>query len=163
MGGRLMPLDILAKSAEATFAIAETIGRSLPAGVVVLLEGELGAGKTVFAKGLGSGLGVANEITSPSYNLMLRYKGRLQFDHWDLYRISDIDDDLEFLESIYNTESVKAIEWADKLKTAPDMPILRIRIEPDETDTGTRRIVIEGDRDIMLTVIEPALEELSKK
>ena len=158
-----MPLDILVESAEDTFAIAEAIGRSLPAGVVVLLEGELGAGKTVFAKGLGSGLGVANEITSPSYNLMLRYKGRLEFDHWDLYRISDIDDDLEFLESIYNTESVKAIEWADKLKAPPDMPTLRIIIEPDETDTGTRRIVIEGEQNIMLTVIEPALEEFGKR
>jgi len=154
-----MAIEVCSSSVEDTLAIAEAIGRRLPSGVLILLVGELGAGKTVFAKGLGRGLGVVGEITSPSYNLMIRYKGRLEFDHWDLYRVSDIDDDLEFLESVYNTESVKAVEWGDKLKEALEVPTLEIEIELVEGKTNQRIMRLNGTREILNTTVEPVLKE----
>ncbi len=154
-----MAIEVRSSSVGDTLAIAEAIGRRLPSGVLILLVGELGAGKTVFAKGLGRGLGVVGEITSPSYNLMIRYKGRVEFDHWDLYRVSDIDDDLEFLESVYNTESVKAVEWGDKLKEAPEVPTLEIEIELVEGETSQRVMRLNGSREIISTTVEPVLKE----
>ena len=154
-----MAIEVRSSSVGDTLAIAEAIGRRLPSGVLILLVGELGAGKTVFAKGLGRGLGVVGEITSPSYNLMIRYKGRVEFDHWDLYRVSDIDDDMEFLESVYNTESVKAVEWGDKLKEAPDVPTLKIEIELVEGETNQRVMRLNGTREIINTTVEPVLKE----
>ncbi len=142
-----------------TLTLAEAIGRRLMPGVVVLLKGELGAGKTVFAKGLGKGLDVRAEITSPSFNLMLRYNGRVVFDHWDLYRVEKIDDDAEFLESVYDPESVKAIEWADKLASEPDMPIITVEIEMDEMDDSKRIIRFDTKDELLTRIVEPAIAE----
>ena len=132
-----MEIEIKSESHDMTFVLAESIGKGITPGSVILLKGELGAGKTVFAKGLGKGLGVSEEITSPSFNLMLRYKGRLVFDHWDLYRVGNIDDDEEFLESIYFAESVKAIEWAEKLAEIRNIPVEEIA----EITTNNARVL----------------------
>jgi tRNA threonylcarbamoyladenosine biosynthesis protein TsaE len=163
VGGGLILIGITSASHDDTFSLAESIGRRLTPGVVILLKGELGAGKTVFAKGLGKGLGIDEEITSPSYNLMLRYNGRMVFDHWDLYRVGSIDNDEEFLESIYDPGSVKAIEWADKLTSEPDMPIITIELEIVEKDSSHRSIRIVGSDELIEQLIKPAIGEWQAK
>lgn len=72
-----------------TLAWAERLGRALPAGSVLALYGELGAGKTVVAKGIGRGLGVTDEVISPSFNYILEYEGRLPLFHADLLPAGD--------------------------------------------------------------------------
>jgi tRNA threonylcarbamoyladenosine biosynthesis protein TsaE len=159
MGGGLMAVEVMSKSPSATSRLGELIGQRLYGGILVLLIGELGAGKTVFAKGLGEGLGVKEEITSPSFNLMLRYRGRLGFDHWDLYRLDVIGDDEEFLESVYDTESVTAVEWGERVQPRPDVPIITIKLKLIEGEGDHRVIKLDGGNEIMAEVVGPSLRE----
>jgi tRNA threonylcarbamoyladenosine biosynthesis protein TsaE len=87
----------------------------------VLLSGDLGAGKTVFVKGLARGLGVdPGDVVSPTFVLLTRYQGRLTLHHADLYRLSAAGDDREIgLEELPGPEGVLAVEWAERLSDAP--------------------------------------------
>jgi tRNA threonylcarbamoyladenosine biosynthesis protein TsaE len=108
-------------SPEETFALARSIGRQLGGGEIFLLSGELGAGKTVFAKGLAAGLGIdPADVTSPSFTLVNVHEGRLRFYHVDLYRLeSDRRLDLG-LEEIFDDENaVTVVEWAERLSVVP--------------------------------------------
>src|SRR5262245_26430450 len=79
---------LVTHSPEETFALAEEIGKRLLGGEIFLLRGDLGAGKTLFAKGLASGLGLdPADVTSPSFTLVNVHRGRLQLNHIDLYRL----------------------------------------------------------------------------
>jgi len=108
---------ITTESEEATATAGRALGATLAAGDVVLLYGDLGAGKTAFVKGLAEGLGVSrDEVSSPTFTLVQEYRGgRLTLFHVDLYRIEDpreIDDlGLDELAE----DGVLAIEWAEKL------------------------------------------------
>ncbi len=157
-----MAIELVSDSPERTSLLGELIGRRLAGGTLVLLEGELGAGKTVFAKGLGRGLGVEGEITSPSFNLMLRYHGRSGFDHWDLYRLESISGDEEFLESVYDGASITAVEWGERIADELDVPKLTFRFEllPDK---HRRSITIDGDAEVLADMVEPAIEEWERK
>jgi tRNA threonylcarbamoyladenosine biosynthesis protein TsaE len=129
------------QTAEETRALASALASTLSAGDVVLLEGDLGAGKTVFVKGLAAGLGIdAGEVSSPTFTLMHEYRGgRLPLFHVDLYRLTgsrEIDDlGLEEVAS----GGVLAIEWAEKLPH-PVRGAVRVRLEHGDGDT--RRITI---------------------
>ena len=108
---------VTTSSEEETSAVGRDLASSLSAGDVVLLYGDLGAGKTAFVRGLAEGLGVArDEVSSPTFTLIQEYRGgRLTLFHVDLYRI---DDPREFdelgLDEIAE-DGVLAIEWAEKL------------------------------------------------
>ncbi|MBW2688743.1 MAG: tRNA (adenosine(37)-N6)-threonylcarbamoyltransferase complex ATPase subunit type 1 TsaE [Deltaproteobacteria bacterium] len=106
---------------EETRALGRLFGELVAAGLVVLLNGDLGAGKTCFAQGVAGGLGVSSEtpVTSPSYTLLNIHRGRLPFYHFDLYRLSQVDDlaDLgydEFAEGV----GLTLVEWADRMTGA---------------------------------------------
>src|SRR2546428_10563225 len=80
--------ELVTRSPEETFALARRIGEQLKGGEIFLLTGELGAGKTLFAKGMAAGLGIDPEdVTSPSFTLVNIHQGRLRFYHIDLYRL----------------------------------------------------------------------------
>ena len=108
-------------SPEETFALAKSIGEQLKGGEIFLLSGDLGAGKTVFAKGLAAGLGIdPSDVTSPSFTLVNILEGRLKFYHVDLYRLeSDSRVDLGLQEIFEDSAAVTAIEWAERLQYAP--------------------------------------------
>jgi tRNA threonylcarbamoyladenosine biosynthesis protein TsaE len=129
-------------SEQDTAAIGREIGSTLAAGDVVLLYGDLGAGKTALVRGLAEGLGVpADEVSSPTFTLVQEYRGgRLPLFHVDLYRLNDPReiDDLG-LDEIAE-EGVLAIEWAEK-HPRPPRESVRVRIE--HTGETERRIVIE--------------------
>jgi tRNA threonylcarbamoyladenosine biosynthesis protein TsaE len=154
-----MPIRVDSISTGSTLQLGELIGRRLAGGVLILLQGELGAGKTVFAKGLGRGLGVVEEITSPSFNLMLRYEGRLRFDHWDLYRLDAIGDDEEFLESVHDNQSVTAVEWGERVRMKPDVPTLVVTLELVEGHEDKRNITFDGDPGLIEKIVKPSLAE----
>ena len=76
-------------SPEETAALAERIGALCPAGTVFALAGDLGAGKTLFVQGLARGMGFSGEVTSPTFNLMNVYEGKMRLTHFDVYRLVD--------------------------------------------------------------------------
>lgn len=95
---------------------ARDLARALGPGSVVLLYGELGAGKTVFVRGLGEGLGVdPEEVSSPTFTLVHEYRGRRTLYHVDLYRVDAADVDDLGLEELAAGDAVVAIEWAERL------------------------------------------------
>ena len=132
------------RDARGTAAIGATLGRTAPEGALILLEGPLGAGKTTFAQGVGAGCGVREPITSPTYNLILRYSGERPFTHVDLYRLDD-PTELETLDldAILGAGGVTCVEWPAVLGDRLDPPWARVRIEPEAGHAGPRRIRCE--------------------
>ena len=136
----------LSRSEAETEEIAARLASSLRGGEAVLLSGELGAGKTVFVRGLARGLGVdASEVASPTFVLLTSYPGRLTLHHADLYRLAGDGDEAELgLEELPGPRGVLAVEWAERLSIVPWTSRLRVRLEHAGGDE--RRIVIEDER-----------------
>ena len=136
--------EIVTNSSEETILRGREIGSRLKAPALVLLSGDLGAGKTTLTKGIASGLGAADEddVTSPTFTLVHKYGRGAPVYHVDLYRIADFHD-LETLglEDVFSEKAVVIVEWPDKLTLRTDWPVVRIRLEHIAEDT--RRIVIE--------------------
>jgi tRNA threonylcarbamoyladenosine biosynthesis protein TsaE len=109
------------RSADETFELGRRVGEQLNDRAVILLKGDLGAGKTVFAKGVAAGLGIdAADVTSPSFTLINVHDGRLRLYHIDLYRLeSSSRVDLGLEEILEDERGVVMIEWAERLKFAP--------------------------------------------
>ena len=136
-----MTRTITTHSESETASVGRDLARTLGPGSIVLLIGELGAGKTAVVRGLAQGLGVAaDEVSSPTFTLIQEYRGgRLPLLHVDLYRLDDPReiDDLGLDE--LGTDGVVAIEWADKLPR-PVQEAIVVRIELGEGDTRTIRV-----------------------
>jgi len=98
--------------------------------MVVVLEGTLGAGKTTLAQGLALGLGVVDDVTSPTFSLIHEYAGRLPVYHMDLYRLSS-EEDFEAIGGweYFDRGGVCLIEWADRLGSALSVPHWKIHLE----------------------------------
>ena len=109
------PLSIQSASAEFTQKMGKTIGENASAGDVILLTGELGAGKTCLTQGIALGLGVEGYVRSPTFVLMTRHHGRLTLYHIDLYRMGSPAEawDLGLDEQLFG-EGISVIEWADR-------------------------------------------------
>ncbi len=103
----------LSNSVEQTYQIAKTLAQELKGGERIVLNGQLGAGKTTFTKGLALALGISKTITSPSFTLLKSYQGRLKLHHFDLYRLEDISEveELGFDEVLSDTLAVVVVEW----------------------------------------------------
>ncbi|SEA92719.1 tRNA threonylcarbamoyladenosine biosynthesis protein TsaE [Thalassobacillus cyri] len=91
--------------------LARKLGERLQAGDVLTLEGDLGAGKTTFTKGLGQGLGVKRTINSPTFTIVKEYEGRIPLYHIDAYRLEDSEEDIGF-EEYFQGDGVTVVEWA---------------------------------------------------
>ena len=135
--------EFLTHSSDETIACGREIAASLKPPILILLSGELGAGKTTFTKGIVAGLGAAREedVTSPTFTLVHKYQGRARVYHVDLYRISGFHD-LETLglEDLFSEDAVVIVEWPDRLTLRTDWPILRIELEHVSDDTRRIRL-----------------------
>ncbi|MGH9748243.1 MAG: tRNA (adenosine(37)-N6)-threonylcarbamoyltransferase complex ATPase subunit type 1 TsaE [Candidatus Acidiferrales bacterium] len=142
--------EIVTHSSEETIQLGRDLGGRLKPPVLVLLTGELGAGKTTLTKGIVSGVGAASEeeVTSPTFTLVHKYEHGARVYHVDLYRISDFHD-LETLglEDLLAEPGVVIVEWPDKLTLRTDWPILRIQLEHVAEDT--RKILIKDEAGIL--------------
>ena len=133
-------MRLLSRSADETLKIAEALGRNLVSGDTVLLYGELGAGKSVFARGCARGLGVRQAMASPSFTLMQPYRGdREEVYHFDLYRLSG-PDELYFsgLEEHIGGEGVALIEWPQMGDVKPEK---RISVEITRGSDDSARVI----------------------
>jgi tRNA threonylcarbamoyladenosine biosynthesis protein TsaE len=124
-----------------TSVVASEFARSLTAGSVVLLSGDLGAGKTAFVRGLAEGLGIDPVlVSSPTFTLIQEYRGgRLVLHHVDLYRLQSIEVDDLGLDELPLEGGVTAIEWPDRLPRALPSAV-RVKIEHGDGDTRTIEI-----------------------
>jgi len=117
---------------EATRSLGVNLGRCLSAGSTILLEGDLGSGKTTLVQGIGAGLGISDPIQSPTFTLISEYlEGRIPLYHFDLYRletkeIAELQPEI-YWEGIEFPPGIVAIEWAEKLDYKP-LNYLRIRL-----------------------------------
>ena len=138
--------EIKTHSSDETIARGREIGAGLKPPLLVLLAGDLGAGKTTLTKGIAAGAGAAREddVTSPTFTLVHKYEGTTRVYHVDLYRVGD-HRDLETLglEDIFNEKAIVIVEWPDRLQLRTNWPVLRIGLEHISEDV--RRIVIEDD------------------
>ena len=125
-------MEMVSESPEATWSVGEFVGKRLKAGMVLCLTGDLGAGKTLFTKGVATGLGVKEDVTSPSFTLMNLYDGRLPVAHFDLYRLDDGGDldEIGFYEYADEPVGVAIIEWADKFPEALPPHHLSVVLSP---------------------------------
>ncbi|MGI0491310.1 tRNA (adenosine(37)-N6)-threonylcarbamoyltransferase complex ATPase subunit type 1 TsaE [Alkalinema pantanalense CENA528] len=140
-------------NASATHALGRSLGQQLPAGTVILLEGDLGAGKTSLVQGLGQGLGIEETIESPTFTLINEYfSGRLPLYHLDLYRLAPEETADLYLETYWDGSEaepgIMAIEWCDRLPYKPDRYLLIQLTYPE----ATQGIEDEG-RQVTLTAI----------
>ena len=120
-------------SEQETFELGKEIGESAQSGDVFTLEGDLGVGKTIFTKGLAYGLGVREDVVSPTFTIVQEYEdGRLQFYHFDVYRIGDVEemDEIGYEDYIHG-EGVCLIEWANLIEEILPETRIRIVIEKD--------------------------------
>ena len=143
--GPAAALDLTSASPDSTRAIAARLASVAEAGDVLCLWGELGAGKTVFAKGFGAGLGVRDTISSPSFVLMGEYAGRLPLFHIDLYRLATAAEAFDggLLDDRQAAGGV-VIEWPDRLGDAPPTEPLDLRIEGGADEPRRLRLEAHG-------------------
>lgn len=121
--------------------LGAAFGRLAPDGAVILLEGELGAGKTTFAQGVGRGCGVAGQITSPTFNLILEYGGRRHFNHVDLYRLTTTSD-LETLDidAVLSGDGVTCVEWPTLIAGRVVSPAATLKFRVDSRKPDVREV-----------------------
>ena len=141
--------------AEATRALAARLAAVARPGDLLCLVGELGAGKTQFAKGFATGLGITDTVSSPTFVLMSEYEGRLRMIHIDLYRLDDADDTLAGgLLDERQLEGVALVEWAERL--GPALPQARLDVVIDGSGDERRSIALRAGDDSYRRYLEAA-------
>jgi tRNA threonylcarbamoyladenosine biosynthesis protein TsaE len=142
----------LSDSEEDTEVLGEELGARLLSGAVVLLDGELGAGKTVFSRGVARGLGVTAPIQSPTFTLMNAHTGRLPFYHFDLYRLESEDELFDLgMDEILDGDGVTLIEWAGKFSEYFTVPAIYVRISVH--GLSGRQISMHADEKLYQTIL----------
>lgn len=130
------------QSGEETEKLGERLAVFIKAGDVITLEGDLGAGKTTFTKGLAKGLGISRMVNSPTFTIIKEYEGNIPLYHMDVYRLEDSNGDLGFDEYFYG-DGVTVVEWAHFIQ----------ELLPDEYLKITIKYVTENEREFTFAPI----------
>ena len=136
-------MEYITNSPEETEAVGAALGKILTPGTVIAYQGDLGAGKTAFTRGIARGLGCTDLVTSPTYTIVNEYLGgRLPLFHFDMYRLASSDDlwDIGW-EDYLDRNGVCAVEWSENVEDALENAIL---VTIHKTGETSRRIEIEG-------------------
>lgn len=131
-----------------TVRLAAGIAELMRPGDLVVLVGGLGCGKTAFTQGLGAGLGVADNITSPTFALVQSYSGRLDLHHLDVYRLENVNEALDLgLAELLDDDAVVAIEWGDTIAPVLPQEYLEVRFgTPSGSDERELTFIARGAR-----------------
>ncbi|MGE5189062.1 MAG: tRNA (adenosine(37)-N6)-threonylcarbamoyltransferase complex ATPase subunit type 1 TsaE [Gemmatimonadota bacterium] len=141
-----MTVELRSESEADTRAIARALGAALVPGDVVALTGDLGAGKTVFCKGLGEALGIPPErIVSPSFTIVTEHAGRMPFRHVDAYRLSSVREAEEAgLEEYIRGDGVCAVEWSEKIANLLPNDRIQVTFHFSEEGGDRRRLSVSA-------------------
>ena len=161
-------LEVISHSADETVAIGEALAGSLRDGDVMLLHGDLGAGKTTLAKGIASALGIEDVVSSPSFSLVNEYDTRLasavsRLYHLDLYRLRSEGDlaTIGFEDFVAPADGVTIVEWPERAGTALPERFLLVEIETVGSDSRCLRFVPVPDDDVWTWRIESLRSRLA--
>lgn len=153
-------LRFVTASTEETIALGERLGKELRAGDVLVLTGDLGAGKTQLTKGIAAGMGVADDVTSPTFNILMVYEGeQMPLYHFDLYRLDDPDqlEDIGFYDALEG-DGPCVIEWGEQFsdEIGPErLDVFLTRLD-DQAGVGE-----EPSREVRLVAHGARAEELA--
>ncbi|MDN4608404.1 tRNA (adenosine(37)-N6)-threonylcarbamoyltransferase complex ATPase subunit type 1 TsaE [Sporosarcina highlanderae] len=134
-----MTIEFDVHSQEETEQIAMKLASLLSPPDVLTLEGDLGAGKTTFTKALAKGLGITRTVNSPTFTILKQYEGEdFLFNHLDVYRLADSDEDLGWNELFYG-DAISVVEWAHLIED--DLPSERLEIRLQHTGDTSRKLL----------------------
>ena len=142
-----MKQEFITRSADETRALAAKIAAETPNGSVFALDGNLGAGKTVFASGFAAGLGITEPVSSPTFTIVQEYPyAKGMFYHLDLYRIDGPEAALAFGidEYLYASDAISLVEWPERIDGLFPPQTVRVRIERTDREE-VRKITLEKD------------------
>lgn len=137
--------ELKTNNSEETSEFAERIAAHLQPGDVIALEGDLGAGKTTFTKGIAKGLDIKRTVNSPTFTIIKEYQGRLPLYHMDVYRVEDSLEDLGF-DEYFEGHGVTVVEWAHVIKEQLPNELLTIYLYHHEGDQRTIVLIPKGRR-----------------
>ena len=142
----LMRVQVRTATPEETRSVGERLAELFDAGDVVVLTGELGAGKTTLVQGVGRGLGIAERVTSPTFTLVREYSGRLPVIHADVFRLERVGEVIQLGLDEAGRDAVLLVEWGDAIEDVLPPDRLRIELTSEDPDGGTeiRRIALTG-------------------
>ena len=136
-----MDYKFTSRSEQDTMELAENIESEKFPGMIICLDGELGSGKTVFVKGFAKSLGIEENITSPTFNIVKEYQtGELPLYHMDVYRLEDTNEDIGF-NDYFSSDAISIVEWSELISDA--LPEERLDIKFKLIDENTRVLVLK--------------------
>ncbi len=139
-----MTIRFTTHSADETVALGEKIGALLRGGDVIAYKGGLGAGKTTITHGIAKGLGLKDDVSSPTFALVNEYRGNINLYHFDMYRINGgLDLETTGFYDYMDSDSVLAIEWSENIENELPQNVITVRIT--RIDDNVREIEINGD------------------
>lgn len=139
-----MKIELITNSANDTIEFGKSVARAVEKGAVISLVGDLGAGKTTFTKGVARGLGIMDNVTSPTFTILNEYAGEeKRLYHFDFYRIEDPDElvELGFEDYFPSTDGLTIVEWVEKAPSV--LPKQYYQITFEKIDDDKRKIVFE--------------------
>jgi tRNA threonylcarbamoyladenosine biosynthesis protein TsaE len=148
-GDEAMRLIFVSTSPAETRMLASTLGKHAEPGLLIGLQGRLGAGKTVFVRGLAEGLGIADPrvVASPTFMLIHEYDARLPIYHFDSYRLVDENAFVELgINEYFEGEGVSIVEWSDRVESTLPRERINIRITDDNGTDRRIESALQGDR-----------------
>ena len=141
-----MDYKITSRSIEDTMELAENIESEKFPGMIICWDGELGSGKTLFVKGFAKSLGIEDNITSPTFNIVKEYQsGEMPLYHMDVYRLEDGDESIGF-DDYFKSEGICIIEWAELIENSLPEERLDIKFRVIDEDTRIIKLTPHGQK-----------------
>lgn len=140
-------MKYISNSAESTEKIAAEFAQGLKGGEIITLDGDLGAGKTAFVRGVACGLGITDRVVSPTFTIVNEYRhGSIPLFHFDVYRISSADEMYDIgWDDYINSGGIVVVEWAVNIEDILNGDVIRINISKNlDVSEDYREIIIEG-------------------
>jgi tRNA threonylcarbamoyladenosine biosynthesis protein TsaE len=114
---RCRVFNLVSKSENETIELGKKIGKILESGDIICLTGDLGAGKTALTKSIAASIGIEDYVTSPTFNIVNQYYGNLNLNHFDVYRINDVEEMYEIgYEEYFYSDAINIVEWANLIE-----------------------------------------------